>query len=299
MSYKERLDRVKKLDTWNCKRVHDLITSYELNSSDYKKLVNSVKNYISKAMDVEFYADNQKFIEEIDSKRNLTNVTPNGAVVPKRDYLLEYNIFLRDWKTIMEKVVSPNPKMLNRFRLTPNIRVKLSEEIEENKGRSLNTALPHSDGWLEGPWGMNCFVPLMGDTENNTLKYYEPKEGEFDEKFVQVNPSYKNMQWVLDYYKELKFVPQKNNIYFSDYAMIHNTYKYKKDAGTRISIDTTLYIGDNPPHPDREKEYEKDFIDIGLGHLVDPGRFMNDGVAEKKTTFSHYTSGDRKICKLF
>ena len=31
------------------------------------------------------------------------------------------------------------------------------------KKRVLNTSLPHSDAWSDGPWGMNCFIPLFGD----------------------------------------------------------------------------------------------------------------------------------------
>ena len=298
MSYQERVDRVSSLNVWNCKKVHDLITSFEIPKSSLLALKNAVKNYVCVAMELPVIED-EIFIQTIDDKRNLKNITPNGAVVPKRDYMLEYNIFLREWKNIMKGVVSPKPEMLNRFRLTPNIRIKFSEEIEENKSRELNTALPHSDGWLEGPWGMNCFVPLFGDTENNTLKYYQPKPDEFREDFVQISPSYKKMQWVLDHYSNLDFVPKTGFVYFSDYAMIHNTHKYNDNAGTRISIDTTLYIGDNPPHPDREKEYEKEFIDIGLSSVVDPGKFQDEKFSEKKTTFSHYTSRDRKIIKLF
>lgn len=299
MSYQERLNRVNKLKEWGCEQAHDLISFYNLTKIDYENLNRSVKNYICRAMDISFFDDDEKFVYEMDKSRNLKNITPNGAVVPKRDYMLEYNIFLREWKNIMKKIVSPKPEMLNRLRLTPNIRIKFQEEIEENKNRALNTALPHSDGWLEGPWGMNCFAPLFGDTDNNTLRYYEPNKEDFSEDFVQINPSYKDMQWVMDYYSPIKFVPKKSKVYFSDYSMIHNTYKYKPNAGTRVSIDTTLYIGENPPHPDREKEYEKTFIDLGVNYIVDPGKFADEIISEKKTTFSHYTGEARKVIKLF
>lgn len=299
MSYNQRVERVKKLKLWNCKIEHGLIASYYLEKNIFNNLKIAVKNYIAKAMNISYINDDKDFIDSMNSSRNLKNITPNGAVVPKREFMLEYNIFLREWKNIMKKIVSPKPEMLNRFRLTPNIRIKFQEEIKENINRELNTALPHSDGWLEGPWGMNCFVPLFGDTENNTLKYYEPHPVEFKEDFVQINPSYKDMQWVMDYYSSIKFIPQRSKVYFSDYSMIHNTHKYKPDAGTRVSIDTTLYIGENPPHPDREQEYEKKFIDIGVNYIVDPGKFTDENISEKKTAFSHYTGQARKVIKLF
>jgi hypothetical protein len=297
MSYTQRLERINKLNVWNCKKVSDLITSFHLNESHFDKIKLYIKIYISKAMEINFLDNDQDFIKLIDQSRNLKNITPNGAVVPKREFLLEYNLILREWKAIIEKIISPQPSMLNRFRLTPNIRIKFGEEIEDNKGRDLNTAYPHSDAWLEGPWGMNCYFPVMGDTEHNTLKYYKPQPENFSEEFVKTSKSYKEMQWVMKYFDEMNFVPKAGTVYFSDYAMIHNTHR-EKNAGTRISIDSTLYIGENPPHPDRESEYEKDLINIGVEKIFDPGISVNEKFLEKISTFSHYTTGKKKIVSL-
>ena len=35
------------------------------------------------------------------------------------------------------------------------------------------------------------------------------------------------MQWVMKNYRELKFNPNLGNIYISDYAMVHNTFRKK------------------------------------------------------------------------
>ena len=87
---------------------------------------------------------------------------------------------------------------------------------------------------------MNCYIPFFGDTKNNNLQFYEPIN-EFNESFMAISPSYKKMQWVMDYYKKIK----KNNsispdmLILSDYAAIHNTFR-NPDCGTRVSIDTTV-----------------------------------------------------------
>ena len=36
-------------------------------------------------------------------------------------------------------------------RVTPNIRIKYGRELSDNENRGLNTQLPHSDAWVEGP----------------------------------------------------------------------------------------------------------------------------------------------------
>lgn len=297
MSWEYRVNRIDKIvEYWNFKREHNLMASFDLSENIFLNFKRSIKNYISKAMGFDYVDDDLSFLDRLEnSKGNRKNVTPNGAVVPKREYHLEYNIILRDWANIIRSITNNNPKFLKRFRITPNIRIKYGDELKDNIDRPLNTALPHSDAWVEGPWGMNCYVPLMGDTDNNTLMYYEPEE--FKEEFLTTAKTYTEMQWVMDFYKPIDFTPKKGKIYVSDYALIHNTYR-KPNCKTRISIDTTIFIGEHEPHPDRLKEYRDEIPFVGENELVDAGQYENQKFAEKSSVFSHYTSKVMKTVKF-
>ena len=94
MSYLKRINRIKKLKKWNCKLDHDLIASFKIDINSFNNFKRFIKQYISSAMNTKFHEDDNNFIKEIDKSRNLKNITPNGAVVPKREYLLEYNLIL-------------------------------------------------------------------------------------------------------------------------------------------------------------------------------------------------------------
>jgi hypothetical protein len=297
MTLEYRKNRIHKIiKYWDFKREHDLMASFLLDKDFFLSFKSGVKNYISKALGFYYTDDDNIFLQRLEkNKDNRKNVTPNGAVVPKREFHLEYNIILRDWANIIRKVTNNNPEFLKRFRITPNIRIKYGDELKDNVNRPLNTSLPHSDAWVEGPWGMNCYVPLLGDTDNNTLLYYEPKE--FKEEFLKTAATYTEMQWVMKYYQPINFVPQKGRIYVSDYALIHNTQR-KKGCGTRISIDTTIFIGEHEPHPDRLKEYRDQIPFIGQTEFVDAGQNENEEFAEKISTFSHYTSKAMKTIKF-
>ena len=49
-------------------------------------------------MSIKFEANDEEFLKNVDKgKNNRKNITPNGAVVPKREYHLEYNMVLRSW----------------------------------------------------------------------------------------------------------------------------------------------------------------------------------------------------------
>lgn len=298
MTYNYRVERINKIiNDWGLEKKHDLMATYKVPNDELREFKLAVKLYISKALNFSYSENDDNFISSVDNARNYRkNVTPNGAVVPKREYHLEYNMILRQWCKIIENMTKKNTKLLSRFRATPNIRIKFSEELDDNVGRGLNTALPHSDAWIEGPWGMNCYFPLFGDIKKNNLHFYTPIK--FEERFLSTAATYNDMQWVLKFYKSDKSLsPEKDCITISDYALIHNTMR-KKSAGTRISIDTTIFTGNHLPHPDRLIEYRNEIPKIGINEFIDAGRSENDEITNNKTTFSHYTSGKIRSINL-
>ena len=299
MSLNKRYDRINLITKqWKLQKTHSLITRYKINDKFFNQFKFNIKLYISKALDIEFNINDKIFIKNIDKARNnRINITPNGAIVPKREFHLEYNLVLRSWCELVTQMSKYNPELLKLFRITPNIRIKFGKELKDNKNRELSTSHPHSDAWVEGPWGMNCYIPFFGDTKNNNLQFYEPIN-EFKESFMAISPSYKKMQWVMDYYKKIKkMIPLAGYVNLSDYAAIHNTYR-NADCGTRVSIDTTVFVGNYKPHKDRLKEYTNTIPNIGINQFVDSGQYEKDKPANKVSTYSHYTSKVLKLIKF-
>ena len=290
INLKYRLNRMTELNRkWNLEMVHPLILKYQVPEELFLKFKISLKLYIAKALKIDFNENDKKFLIMIEKKRSYRkNVTPNGAIVPKKDYNLEYNLVLKKWCDIVRNLSHKNPSILKYFRMTPNIRVKFGSELKDNINRGLNTSHPHSDAWVEGPWGMNCFFPIIGDYKRNNLKFYEPKI--FDESFLTRAPSYLDMQWVMKNYKKINFLPRLGNLYISDYAMIHNTHR-KKNSKVRVSIDSTVFVDKyNKPPKSRINEYRKIIPYLGVNEIVDAGQYEDDKYSEKKGVYSHYTS---------
>ena len=294
-----RYNRINKISkAWKLKKIHPLITTYKIDKDFFELFKFNIKLYISKALNIKFSHNDNIFVDNINSARNnRLNITPNGAVVPKREFHLEYNLVLRSWCQLVKKITKRNPKLLKLFRITPNIRIKFDRELQDNKKRGLSTSLPHSDAWVEGPWGMNCFIPFFGDTKNNNLTFYEP-ESYFDENFLSTSSTYVKMQWVMEHYKKIKKInPKAGYVHISDYAAIHHTER-KRKCGTRISIDTTLFVGNHEPHKDRIREYTSKIPEVGINEFVDAGQSQFKKPASKISTYSHYTSKVLRLLKL-
>lgn len=300
-SYEYRKKRFSKMvDAWDFDTMHPLLIYKQPEQKLLDDLRFSIMLYISKAFYFEFTNDESEFINRLDKSRHIRdNVTPNGGVVPKKEYQIEYNMVLRSWSKIVDSLTTKDQTLLTKFRMTPNIRIKFGKELEENETRPLNTSYPHSDAWVEGPWCMNCFIPLLGDTNGNNLKFWKPKdEDNFDDQFLSIAATYGEMQWVLEHYQEDPLIkPVKGHVHISDYALIHATHR-EKNSGTRVSIDTTILVGDHNVHPDREPEYLDKLEIIGEDLLISTKRSVKDSfVVDKKTTFSHYTTGNLKILR--
>ena len=229
-SLKYRKERIKKIiKYWKFRKCHDLMASFKPSKREFEAFKNYVKIYISKSLGIDYFENDAKFLKSLEKgRKNRTNVTPNGGIVPKRETHLEYNLVLREWANLVRNFTKNKPEFLSRFRTTPNIRIKFGKELEDNVKRPLNTALPHSDAWVEGPWGMNCYIPFFGDTKNNNLQFYEPID-EFKESFMVISPSYKKMQWVMDSYKPIKnFYPKIDKQYCIFVLRMQNhTFGYK------------------------------------------------------------------------
>ena len=94
MSLKIRIDRINFITKkWKLKKAHPLITTYKIEKDLFEEFKFNLKLYISKALKIRFENNDNLFIKNIDKARGKRlNITPNGAVVPKREYHLEYNL---------------------------------------------------------------------------------------------------------------------------------------------------------------------------------------------------------------
>lgn len=294
---KNRMRTVQEM--WGGQLQNSLFLAYEIPKDLFGDLLRSVAIYVAKAMHFEYTGDEEVYMARLDNARDCRrNITPNGGVVPKSEYILEYNAVIKAWCEIAREFSSKSPQLLKRFRLTPNVRIKFAKELEENQGRGLDTALPHSDAWVEGPWGMNCHMPLFGDLNRNRLHFYKLiDEAKFSDEMLVHSPDYVSMQWVMDYFTDDELIPARGFLNLSDYALLHKTQR-DQGSGTRISIDTTIFIGDHDVLPDRRAEYMDHIPKIGEDLILKCNVSESDNFWEKKSAFSHYTSGSIERIEL-
>lgn len=299
MSLDQRIKRMSLLSNeWGWGQLpHPLMATWKIPECEFSLLRASLALYLTRALHLDWVPTSDEEISSLSKDGiDLSNVTPNGAVVPKREYQIEYNGVLGCWSAICRQMIIRNPSLLSRFRVTPNIRIKFGQELDKNVNRPLNTGLPHSDAWVEGPWGMNCFLPIMGDCKGNTLLYYDTDQ--FKEEYLSGSETYTSMQWVLEHYKPIPDLRAlAGNVNLSDYALIHRTER-TEGCGTRVSIDTTIMVGDYEVKPERIREYTKTIPDFRNDHFMICHMSEKDPFEIEKSPFEHYTKKSLELIEL-
>ena len=105
MSLKIRHNRIELLaKKWKLKKTHPLIAKYKIENKFFNEFKFNIKKYISKALKAKFDEDDNIFLKNIDKARNTrTNVTPNGAVVPKKEFQIEYNLLPNNFLVVLKE----------------------------------------------------------------------------------------------------------------------------------------------------------------------------------------------------
>jgi len=78
---------------------------------------------------------------------------------------------------------------------------------------------------------------------------------------------------------------------------MHNSFR-KNNCGARVSVDTSIFVGNTLPHKDRMKEYTSKIPFIGIDEFIEASQSEIDKPAKKMSTYSHYASKVLKTIKF-
>ena len=240
-------------------KISPLIVSSKINKKLLNSFNNSVIKYLSKSATNSYKLKSEKSIINFYDRNidKLNFITPNGAVVPKKETAEEFNLITKIFIKIIKSLnIQSN---IVRFHIPLNIRVKFSNIPSSYYLRDRATEKPHSDSWAgESSNCVNFHIPIFGDVDNNKMEFFYPKK--LNENWLRPLKNFQTGFKYKKYYKRLNFKTSKGNLIISDFATLHRTIR-KKNCKTRVSLDTTFEIkrtnkfSISKIHKDRKNEY--------------------------------------------
>ena len=203
-----------------------LIASLKINKNLRQKFDQSVIKYLSKSCGQKYSLKTEKeIINYYDKKQfELDFITPNGAIVPKKETSKEFNQIVKYFVLIIKSFGLE--KSIESFHIPINIRIKFKKIPKEYYSRDRATETPHSDSWAgENSECVNMHIPIFGDYKSNKMEFYHPFE--FKESWLRPLKNFSQGEKYLKYYKKVKFTPLVGHINISDFSTLHRTTRKK------------------------------------------------------------------------
>ena len=293
MSLKIRKYYLRKLNKkFEGKKINDLMYEIKIPENLFHNIRSATINYVSRCFnDNEILINEKELIKKILSKKKvLSNLTPNGIIVPKIENSLEFNNLLKCYVQILKYLNVEG--LIENFHFPPNLRLKLPKLKKSNMSRKHPTELMHSDTWT----GANpnwCAVHLfiLGDIKKNNIKYAEPPKN-FNEDWLKPLKNSKLGKDISSKFKVVNYTPKKGYMIVADATIIHQSFR-KKNAGIRISLDTGFDLKMKKLKSFKRTNIDKfDVKKIRKSETVSKDDFLTIG---KKTYFHFSDSFKNKV----
>ena len=274
------------------RKINDLMCETKIPNNLFHNIRFAAINYISKCFkDEETIIDENKLIRKLIKKRKkLTNVTPNGIIVPKNESSLEFNNVLKSYVEILKyfNIID----LIENFHFPPNLRVKFPNISKSNMSRKHPTELMHSDTWTgANPNWIAVHFFLLGDISKNHIRYAEPPKN-FKENWLKpLKYSHEGIK-ISNKFKLINYTPKKGHMVLADASIIHQSYR-KRNSGMRVSIDTGFDMKMKKLVSFKKAKIGKlDVKKIRKNETISKNDFIQIG---KKTYFHFPDSFDQKI----
>ena len=164
-------------------------------------------------------------------KANFANMTPNGLLVPKREFVLEFNVFQRAVAGIFEDFDLCG--LAAAVHVPASLRLVTGLEDSARDKRPRATGKLHSDVWAGEPVdAVVVHIPLFGDPENIGIQFQEMQRDQ-ELAFMRVLEDYEEGAGLGTVHYGCQF--RSGNIYFADARLLHATVRNR--GGFRLSVD--------------------------------------------------------------
>ena len=228
----ERKSVYKNLQGYSDLSFPGLVYFYDADLSDLR---HSISVYLEKTLET-FYGKKYSIDTDKDLERhtpdilNLPNVTPNGAILPKKETAPFLNKAQIDVMNLLDKHnISDHIEKL----MCIHVMIKAPFESLKTQNRPYYTGKIHSDAWV-GHHGDSIFMAgVLGDIEGSTVEYFEPINP--NEEFLNISDDFNKAH---KRYTGTKYIGkmEKSKLIAMDHACLHRT-KFESNSKTRVSIN--------------------------------------------------------------
>ncbi|GEM_PF-5047188 len=198
------------------------------------------------------------------------NRTPNGVLLPKREFQMEFNHLHRVMAAWLRGAGADD--LFYQICCPIVVRLVTGERNLEEESRPYSSTKFHSDIWTGEPSDfVGIRIPILGDIERTGIAYYHPPD-DFEERHHHLLTDYHEGKELEARSVKYPGTMRLGHAYFVDGTLLHKTVK--TGGAARVSIHIEL----RRPVPDVERREIERLCDIGrLSHYIDRDEWYQYG----------------------
>lgn len=247
----EFLERVQRFDALASRIPHSrrrgFVLEHKMDEGRFQALQWYVRAYISASL----LAPGHVFSEEeilarlADRSRPILNKTPNGVLMPKYEFSMEYNMLHSCLVRLLDCLDLDSLTLC--WQLPFIVRVVAGHEEDPMASlRPYSATKIHSDVWVGEPSDLILLnIPILGDVEKTGMRWLEPPP-ELGESHLKVLNDFKEGEEIAGQASVLDLVWKQGHLYFSDAAVLHQTVQ--SGGRYRVSIDLRFRMKTSPEY---------------------------------------------------
>ena len=258
---------------------YDVVFNVKVKPNSLKKLKTVTKEFVIKCLELEYkkkFSNKKDFLFFYkDEIYNLSNLTPNGVVRPKKETVKYYFRI----QSVLKQILKEN-KLLKfvEYIEFPEVRIVKPMHEKYQKNRPFATSKPHSDAWAGHPADGRTNIFIDGD-KKNTLIYYLPLNPKSSILIKKKN--YNQKIKTFDGVKKLTHM-KDGFFYYFDMLCVHHTQNV--NCKPRMSIDFGLSFKSKKTRFNKKKLSK---------------RYIVNFIHKKKWTFFDYNKNYGKKLESF
>jgi hypothetical protein len=302
--FNQLLDRFPESKKWR------LLMAEALSPERFAQVRFAAATYISACLgSKKTITDETELLDAIERLRGtMPNITPNGLLMPKREFVLEFNLLHKSIAGIFKDFQID--EMIETMHVPVNLRIAQGTPKAAVDSRAYATNKMHSDVWAGEPLdAVIVHLPLFGDAENIGIDFCEMTAAK-EQQFMRILKDYDEGKELFEDMKRYDCTMKLGNIYFADARLLHATMR--KKPGLRVSLDFRFRMRSEGPYRAAADEILKagrqpnyfsfpDFCRIGSDDMMafdetcDEARQRHTGNAPAKVEYA----AAYRIVKLF
>ncbi|MBE9044253.1 hypothetical protein IQ255_07535 [Pleurocapsales cyanobacterium LEGE 10410] len=219
----------------NRPKKHRLLFEHQLKPELFQDIKIAAAKYISTCLGSPIILSEAEMLEKLLAERkNLVNYTGTGLLAPKREHILEFNLFQKSVAQAFYQLGAND--LIDAVDLPVNLRMVYGKSNPEKAKLPFTSSKVHSDVWAGVPADATVVVlPLFGNIDNITIEAGEmPPEMELPSMRVMSSFDEGRDIRMAVKYEDAKL--QLGTMYFNDARGLHHTVRHQS-SGLRISVD--------------------------------------------------------------